>query len=143
MLLKRIIALTVLTAAGCFSPKYGGGEFQCAAALQTTTVTFTVRLWQSQTSMATSDLLFVVQVLEELREELGLSESLVGSTRPFILVEDVAAHVIDIGFHIELSASFDEIKAAMAARTNEYSEIDWVDKSDIDQFCKAKDVLPV
>jgi hypothetical protein len=83
------------------------------------------------------------QVLEELKEELGLPDSLVGSTRPFILVEDTAAHVIDIGFHIELSASADEVKAAMANRTDEYSGIDWVDKSDIDQFCNARDVIPV
>ena len=68
---------------------------------------------------------------------------LVGSTRPFILIEDTTTHVIDIGFHIELSASSDEVELAMTGRSDEYSEIDWVDKSDVDQFCNAKDVIPV
>ena len=34
-----------------------------------------------------------VQVLEELKEELGLPDSLVSSARPFILVEDTTATV--------------------------------------------------
>ena len=84
-----------------------------------------------------------VQVLDELKEELGIPESLVGSIRPFILVEDTVAHVIDIGFHIELSTSSSEVDAAMAGRSDEYTEVNWIDRSEIGQFCSTRDVIPV
>jgi hypothetical protein len=86
-----------------------------------------------------------VQVLEELKEELGLPASHVGSARPFLLIEDVEAHVIDIGFDITLSANQSDLDNAMLSRTDEYSEIQWVEMGEIGRFCdgKARDVIPV
>ena len=85
------------------------------------------------------------QILQELREELGVAASLVESTRPFLLVEDLEAHVIDIGFEIRLAASQAQIEQANSQRSDEYAALEWVETTDIARFCErsAHDVIPV
>lgn len=78
------------------------------------------------------------QFFEELEEELGLQRSMVSSFRPLLFVEDTESHVIDIGIDVELSGNRTDIEAALKRRSDEYSEICWIDKSEIDQFCSVE-----
>jgi hypothetical protein len=85
------------------------------------------------------------QVLQELQEELGLSASFVKTTRPFLLVEDLETHVIDIGLEITLAASHADIEHANIQRSDEYAAIEWVEANGVGRFCapSAHDVIAV
>ena len=75
------------------------------------------------------------QLFEELREELGLNRSMVNAVIPFLLIEDTLSHVIDIGVEVALSGSRAQIDALSTKRSDEYSEISWVEASQIEDFC--------
>jgi ADP-ribose pyrophosphatase YjhB (NUDIX family) len=85
------------------------------------------------------------QVLQELQEELGVAASVVESVRPFLLVEDLDAHVIEVGFEITLAASQSDLEQATSQRSDEYAAIEWVETSELARFCDpgAHDVIAV
>ena len=80
-------------------------------------------------------LAFEEQILEELAEELGVARTMVNSLNPFLIVEDTLANVIDIGIAVDLSIRRVDVERACKRRSDEYSEISWINISEIDQFC--------
>lgn len=88
----------------------------------------------------------VGQILDELREELGLEPSQVVLNEACGLVEDVESGVIDIVFRLQTPATTrDVINAYQALATNEYAELAIVPQSDIVGFLEANHdrLLPV
>lgn len=58
------------------------------------------------------------QLLEELEEEVGLSDG-VSVSGPFLACEHDTTHIVDIGFAIHAGQDFAAIKAAWRARAND------------------------
>jgi hypothetical protein len=79
------------------------------------------------------------QLVLELEEELGVAAEQVKEVRPFILIEDVESKVIDIGFEVELKSE------GRLARSEEYSEILWIEKNKTRKFCddRVDQIVPV
>ncbi|MBL8022476.1 MAG: hypothetical protein JNM27_22555 [Leptospirales bacterium] len=73
------------------------------------------------------------QFFEELEEELGVSRARVMHWQPFLFVHDPEIHTIDIGIEAELSTGD---KPSKSPQLNEYSEIRWIETTEIDQFCR-------
>jgi hypothetical protein len=92
-----------------------------------------------RTNMNDGNALIEEQILEELAEELGVPHSAVTYIRPFLVVEDMEAHVVDIGIDVSLSINSVQIKEASQVRSDEYSEIRWVDSAEIDKFYSIKE----
>ena len=78
------------------------------------------------------------QFFEELEEELRLPRKMVVSMRPFLFVEDMKTRVIDIGIDVALSGTRSDIDVALKRRSDEYSEIRWIDAGEINQFCSVE-----
>ena len=69
----------------------------------------------------------------------------VSKAHPFVLVDDRAAHVCDIGFDIDVDCSAAELETSFAARhTAEYEDMVIIPPADLDAFLAAHDgkVLP-
>ncbi|WP_156995522.1 NUDIX hydrolase, partial [Elstera litoralis] len=83
------------------------------------------------------------QLLDELREELGLDASSVTSTEVCGLVEDVATGVVDIIFVLMSSLPENEIRSAYEQfGSKEYSEISFIPLDNIQEFLKEnKEIL--
>ena len=82
----------------------------------------------------------VAQLLEELREEVGLEPSQVILRDACGLVEDVESGVIDIVFRLDSTASAREVRGTHAARaTNEYAELAIVPRSEIAGFLEINE----
>lgn len=84
-------------------------------------------------------------LLTELEEELNVPRDRASKARPFVLVDDRAAHVCDIGFDIDVDCSAAELATCFAARhTAEYEDMVIVPPADLDAFLEAHDgkVLP-
>jgi hypothetical protein len=85
------------------------------------------------------------QILEELEEELGLSESQLLAAETCGLVEDQESGVFDIVFRLLTSVSFREVQDSQLRRgTEEYSELTVIKPSEIGAFLEenANQVLP-
>lgn len=78
------------------------------------------------------------QFFEELEEELGIPRTAVTSITPFLLVEDTGEHTVDIGLDVRLAGGKDDISEAMKRRTSEYSEVRWIDLSEVKSFCERE-----
>ncbi|MBL6945296.1 MAG: NUDIX hydrolase [Rhodospirillales bacterium] len=79
------------------------------------------------------------QVLEELREELGLEASRVAPPVACGLVEDVASGVFDIVFRLHTAATAEEVLAAHKTMgTDEYAELAIVKQADMATFLEAE-----
>lgn len=80
------------------------------------------------------------QLTDELREEIGCSPASVTSAEPFLLVEDTASGVVDIGIHLVLDLDAVTVLAShCAAGTAEYDELRIVPISDVRQFVEQAD----
>lgn len=80
----------------------------------------------------------VGQILEELREELGLEPSRIARHDACGLIEDGKCGVIDIVFRLQTTATASEIRSAHAAHaTDEYAELAIVPPSDLAEFLQA------
>jgi len=60
-----------------------------------------------------------IQVLRELREEVGLRPDLICQATPFCLIDDPETRIVDIGVALETTATGPEIQAAYAALGDE------------------------
>jgi hypothetical protein len=97
-------------------------------------------LWESAPAGGLSRPDAVGQLLEELREEVGLEPSQVILHDACGLVEDVGSGVIDIVFRLDSSASAGEVRDTHAARaTNEYAELAIIPQSEIAGFLKTNE----
>ncbi len=80
------------------------------------------------------------QLMEELREETGCSSAAVTSAKPFLLVEDTASGVIDIGIDLVLDLDAASVLAAhRASAMAEYDELQVVPVSDLGRFVEDAD----
>ncbi len=80
------------------------------------------------------------QLMAELREETGCSSAAVASAEPFLLVEDTASGVIDIGIDLVLDLDAAAVLAAhRASATDEYDELQIVPVSDLGRFVEDAD----
>jgi len=84
------------------------------------------------------DAMVFEQCYAELEEETGIPRSSVESAQAFALVEDLEAHVVDIG--VELSMR--DFVATGEAST-EYDRLQTVSIDAIPDFCRDHDVIPV
>jgi hypothetical protein len=73
------------------------------------------------------------QLLEELREELGISTDRVRRVLPLGLIEDVADRVIDLAYAIDLSATVEELQRGILQR-GEYVEVQVLCASEIEKL---------
>jgi hypothetical protein len=79
------------------------------------------------------------QILQEMEEELGLSEVVVANVRPFALVDDSDSHVIDIGVVLACGLSGAAIQSAHRERgTREYEQLRIVPFSEVAQFLSSQ-----
>ncbi len=79
------------------------------------------------------------QVLEELREELGLESTRVTSPEACGMVEDAASGVVDIVFRLNTAASAEDVRAAYRAfGTDEYAELAIIGRADVAPFLHAE-----
>lgn len=62
------------------------------------------------------------QLLDELREELGLAATDVGAPRPLCIVEHAGSHILDLGMALRCRHDGAAIRAAHAARGNQEYE---------------------
>jgi len=88
----------------------------------------------------------VAQLLEELREELGLTPSQVTGVEACGLIEDLPSGVFDIVFKIVSNASAEAVRwAQQATGTDEYSELAVVPRAGLAVFLEDNraDLLPI
>lgn len=79
------------------------------------------------------------QILEELREEVGIEKSAVELPEVRGLVEDTASGVVDIVFRLHTTASAEDIRAAQKSLgTDEYSELAIIDKAEVAAFLETE-----
>ena len=75
------------------------------------------------------------QLLEELREETGCSAAAVTSAEPFLLVEDTAQGVIDIGIELVVDLDAESVLAShRAAASKEYDMLRVVPLTELARF---------
>ena len=74
----------------------------------------------------------------ELEEETGIPRTSVESAQAFALVEDLEAHVVDIGVELSLRDF-----VATGEASNEYDGIRTVSFDAIAEFCRNHDLIPV
>lgn len=75
------------------------------------------------------------QLLDEMREELGLTPGDVGVPRPLCVVEHSGSHVCDLGMALHCRPGAGAIRAAHASRGNEeYPELRIVSLDDLPAF---------
>lgn len=80
------------------------------------------------------------QLLAELEEEIGLTEE-VRLLGPYVACEHSATHIVDLGFVIRNSQSFDDIEAAWRARANdEYDRLTCIPLAESGRI--EQDILP-
>lgn len=92
--------------------------------LRSATVTQDPGRWECVPSGGLSQPDLGRQLLEELQEEWGLAPSGVANWKPFALVEDVEAGVLDIGLQVDLAAG---AEPDPGARSAEYECFEWLD----------------
>jgi len=86
---------------------------------------------------------YLSQMLTELHQEIGITSSFVSSIRPFCLVDDVDAHVLDIGIAIKSPLSGDEVlRAHCQNATKEYDKLHIAIHTDASNFVQHK-ALPL
>lgn len=79
------------------------------------------------------------QVLDELREELGLGARDVGTPRPLTLMETGSEGVFDIVYRLHTPLRGDDVRAAWTANaTDEYRDIAIVRPADIGTFLRRE-----
>lgn len=76
-----------------------------------------------------------VQVLRELREEIGLQPDLIRRATPFCLIDDPETRIVDIGVALETTATGAEIHAAYAGLgDDQYTELTVIPRSGLADF---------
>ena len=86
---------------------------------------------------ATGRIDVVGQVLNELREEIGIERGQVGSAVPFAVVENIGDHVIDVAVAIETRLAAGEIRRLFRqGGSGEYADLAIVPLADVPQFVK-------
>lgn len=84
------------------------------------------------------DLDLAHQLLEELREELGLEAGDIVQMRPVAAIEHAETHVVDVGFLLRTPLSFAEVVARHRSGGNgEYDCLQRVGMTEIDHFLQA------
>jgi hypothetical protein len=79
------------------------------------------------------------QCMMELREEIGIDSDQVSSVRPFCLVEDLDAHVLDIGVAMESALVADAVlRAHRTAASKEYDELRVVPRAALAEFGRSE-----
>lgn len=82
----------------------------------------------------------VGHLVDELHEEIGCAPTAVTSAEPFLLVEDIASGVVDIGIDLALDLDAASVLAAhRAGATNEYDALEVVKVSDLASFVAQAD----
>lgn len=78
---------------------------------------------------------YLVQILSELQEEVGLTGEDITSVRPFCLIDDSESDVLDIGVALSTCLSGKAVRSAYAATmAGEYDELAIVARKDIERF---------
>jgi hypothetical protein len=76
-----------------------------------------------------------IQILTELHEEVGIASSYVTDLTPYVIIEDLENHVVDIGIRIKTSLTFAQVKNAFDSLNNkEYQQILAIPKPELDMF---------
>ena len=84
------------------------------------------------------DLDLTRQLLEELREELGLEAGDIVQLRPLAAIEHAGTHVVDVGFLLRTPLSFADVAARHRSGGNaEYDRLQRVALAEIDRFLQA------
>jgi len=86
---------------------------------------------------------YMHQFLDELGDEIGLSESDILDAVAFTLVEDPESHVFDLGIRARTNLREAQIKEAFVRSTGEYSSLSVVSLDAIRHFVNNHDVVPV
>jgi len=86
---------------------------------------------------------YMHQFLDELGDEIGLSESDILDAVAFTLVEDPESHVFDLGIRARTNLREAQIKEAFVRSTGEYSSLSVVSLDAIRRFVDSHDVVPV
>lgn len=81
----------------------------------------------------------VGHLVDELHEEIGCAPTAVTSAEPFLLVEDIASGVVDIGIDLTLDLDAASVLAAHGGATNEYDALKVVKVSDVAGFVEQAD----
>ena len=81
----------------------------------------------------------VGHLVDELHEEIGCAPTAVTSAEPFLLVEDIASGVVDIGIDLALDLDAASVLAAHGGATNEYDALKVVKVSDVAGFVEQAD----
>lgn len=81
----------------------------------------------------------VGHLVDELHEEIGCAPTAVTSAEPFLLVEDIANGVVDIGIDLALDLDAASVLAAHGGATNEYDALKVVKVSDVAGFVEQAD----
>jgi hypothetical protein len=87
---------------------------------------------------------FVGQLLEELKEEVGLDRHHIVRLRPVSIVEDTDSRVFDLAIEMEAELSAAAITAAYAdLRQHEYDAIEIVPETDVAAFMEKAHIAPL
>ena len=84
------------------------------------------------------------QILAELSEELNVAPHLLAAPpRPFAVMEDDAAHVVDIVFDLRINLNAEELREVFAKRkSREYAELRIIGRNSVAEFlAQEKDSL--
>ncbi|WP_374385326.1 UDP-2,4-diacetamido-2,4,6-trideoxy-beta-L-altropyranose hydrolase [Dongia sp.] len=75
------------------------------------------------------------QLMQELREEIGIEESSVTAVRPLAIASDAHSNVFDVCFKVETDLSWSEIQAISASKaSDEYDSLSLLSLEDVPEF---------
>ncbi len=75
------------------------------------------------------------QLLQELKEEIGLEAAAISKIRPFCIVEDLEQHVFDIAAELTTDSSDEQVRSAFEqSGSDEYDHIKIVPERELQRF---------
>jgi hypothetical protein len=77
---------------------------------------------------------YMAQFFQELEDEVGILPTQLSGAAPFVLIEDPATHVFDLGISAQTALSAAQIKLVFDQTAREYSELKFVEKSQLAIF---------
>jgi hypothetical protein len=74
---------------------------------------------------------YMAQFFRELEEEIGILPTQLSGAAPFVLIEDPATHVFDLGISAQTALAAPQIKLVFNQVAREYSELQFIKKSQL------------